>query len=190
VQTLGADLGDVRDRSSAEPPAPCSRDSGRRGRLEGPAARASSRTRPGFTTGVWVRRMRAVAPASDAAESRRTVGKRPRRSARRLARGHSRKLRQVPVDNNVHRVRRLYGGWTLSDESVRTLVENSDQPVDEAVLGRLRHAITSDGGEEEQLNGVLRMLGAEAPSKNQLPLFGKAPAGQAPKATTKTVDGA
>jgi len=114
----------------------------------------------------------------------------PGRSARRLDRGHSRKLRQVPVDNKVHRVRRLYGGWTLSDESVRTLVGNSDQPVDEAVLGRLRHAITSDGGEEEQLNGVLRMLGAEAPSKNQLPLFGKAPAGQAPKATTKTVDGA
>src|SRR5205823_9206169 len=54
------------------------------------------------------------------------------------ARGHSRKLRQVPVDNKVHRVRRLYGGWTLSDKSVRTYVGNSDQPVDEAVLGRLR----------------------------------------------------
>jgi hypothetical protein len=66
---------------------------------------------------------------------------------------------------------------------------NSDQPVDEAVLGRLRHAITSDGDEEEQLNGVLRMLGAEA-SKNQLSLFGKARAGQAPKATTKMIDGA
>jgi hypothetical protein len=39
--------------------------------------------------------------------------------------------------------------------------------VDEAVLGRLRRTITSDGGEEEQLNGVLRMLGAKTPSKNQ-----------------------
>ena len=66
-------------------------------------------------------------------------------------------------------------------------MRNSDQTVDEAVLGRLRHAITSDGDEEEQLNGVLRMLGAETPSKNQLPLFGKAPTGQAPKAT-KTID--
>jgi hypothetical protein len=69
-------------------------------------------------------------------------------------------------------------------------MENSDQIVDEAVLGRLRHAITSDGDEEEQLNGVLRMLGAETPSKNQLPLFGNVLAGQAPKATTKTIDGA
>jgi hypothetical protein len=28
---------------------------------------------------------------------------------------------------------------------------------------------------------VLRMLGAEIPDKNQLPLFGKPPAGQEPK---------
>jgi SOS-response transcriptional repressor LexA len=68
-------------------------------------------------------------------------------------------------------------------------VENSVRAVDEAVIGRLRHAITSDGDEEEQLNGVLRMLGAETPSKNQLPLFGKAAAGEAPKAT-QTIDGA
>jgi hypothetical protein len=121
----------------------------------------------------------------------RAALQRPGRSARRPARPrHSRKLRQVPVDNKVHRIRRLYGGWTVPNTSVRTLVWNSDQPVDEAVLGRLRHAITSDGDEEEQLNGVLRMLGAEAPSKNQLPLFGKARAGQAPKATTKMIDGA
>ena len=79
-----------------------------------------------------------------------------------------------------------FPGWAC-----RKFVETSLPAVDEAVLGRLRHAIDAEaGGEEEQLNGVLRMLGAEAPSKNQLPLFGKAPAGQAPKATTKTVDGA
>ena len=63
--------------------------------------------------------------------------------------------------------------------SVRNLVEYSVTAVDEAVLGRLRHAIAAaDGDEEEQLNGVLRMLGAEAPDKNQLPLFGKAPGDQ------------
>jgi hypothetical protein len=56
-------------------------------------------------------------------------------------------------------------------------VENSVQPADEAALARLRHAIAvEDGDEEEQLNGVLRMLGAEVPDKNQLSLFRKAPA--------------
>jgi hypothetical protein len=40
-------------------------------------------------------------------------------------------------------------------------VETSARVVDEAVLGRLRHAIDVEaGGEEEQLNGVLRMLAA------------------------------
>jgi hypothetical protein len=54
--------------------------------------------------------------------------------------------------------------------------------MDEGALGRLRHAIAAeDGDEEEQLNGVLRMLGAEIPAENQIPLFGKAPADQAPK---------
>ena len=55
--------------------------------------------------------------------------------------------------------------------------------MDDAALGRLRQAIAAaDGDEEEQqLNGVLRMLGAEIPDKNQLPLFGKPPAGQEPK---------
>ena len=46
-----------------------------------------------------------------------------------------------------------------------------------------REAIAAEDGDEEeqQLNGVLRMLGAEIPDKNQLPLFGKPPAGQQPK---------
>jgi hypothetical protein len=62
-------------------------------------------------------------------------------------------------------------------------VGNSVQAVDKAALvGRLRHAIAAeDGDEEEQLNGVLRMLGAAIPDENQIRLFGKAPAGQAPK---------
>ena len=51
--------------------------------------------------------------------------------------------------------------------------------VDEAVLARLRLAIDVEaGGEEEQLDGVLRMLGAKRPDKNQISLFSKAPAGQ------------
>jgi hypothetical protein len=54
--------------------------------------------------------------------------------------------------------------------------------MDEATLGRLRHAIAvEDGDEEEQLHGVLRMLGAEIPGETQIPLFGTAPACQAPK---------
>jgi hypothetical protein len=56
--------------------------------------------------------------------------------------------------------------------------------MDKAALGRLRHAIAAEDGDEEeqeqQLNGVLRMLGAQIPDKTQLPLFGKAQAGQAP----------
>jgi hypothetical protein len=52
--------------------------------------------------------------------------------------------------------------------------------MDRAALGRLQDAIAAEDGDEEeqQLNGVLRMLGAEIPDKNQLPLFGKPPAGQ------------
>ena len=65
------------------------------------------------------------------------------------------------------------------------------RPVDEAVIGRLRHAIgAEDRDEEEQLNGVLRMLGAKIHNENQTSLFGKAPVGRAPEATTKTIDGA
>jgi hypothetical protein len=64
-------------------------------------------------------------------------------------------------------------------------VDNSDQAVNELALRRLRHAIAAeDEDEEQQLNGVLRMLGAEFPDKdvrNQLPLFvRKAPARQTP----------
>jgi len=50
--------------------------------------------------------------------------------------------------------------------------------VDEAALGRLRDAIVADDGDEKQLEGVLRMLGEKDPGKHQLPLFGKASAGQ------------
>jgi hypothetical protein len=50
--------------------------------------------------------------------------------------------------------------------------------VDEVALARLRHAIGTepeDLGEQEQLNGVLRMLGAEITDENQLALFGSRP---------------
>lgn len=52
-------------------------------------------------------------------------------------------------------------------------MEKSVKPVDEAALDRLRHAIAAEDGEreEEQLKGVLRMLGAEIPDTTQLPLF-------------------
>jgi len=53
--------------------------------------------------------------------------------------------------------------------------------VDEAVVGRLRDAIAAeDDDEKEQLNGVLRMLGAETLDRDQLPLFDKAPGEPAP----------
>ena len=61
-------------------------------------------------------------------------------------------------------------------------MRDSVQAVDKAALGRLRNAIAAeDVGEEEQLKGVLRMLGTEIPDDSQLPLFGKAPAGPRPK---------
>jgi hypothetical protein len=86
--------------------------------------------------------------------------------------GTSRKLRQVAVGNQSRPRPRLYGGPVASVNAL-----------DEAVLSRLRRAITAQaGGEEEQLNGVLRMLGAEIPAETQVPLFGQGPAGQAPKA--------
>ena len=62
------------------------------------------------------------------------------------------------------------------EKLVRTLVGNPLRAVDEAALGRLRNAIAGeDVGEEEQLKGVLRMLGEEIPAERQLPLFGKRP---------------
>jgi hypothetical protein len=70
----------------------------------------------------------------------------------------------------------------FSDKPVGTLVGGLFKAVDEATLGRLRQAIAvEDGDEEEQLNGVLRMLRVEIPDETQIPLFGTAPAGQAPK---------
>jgi hypothetical protein len=39
------------------------------------------------------------------------------------------------------------------------------------VRRRLRAAIVAEDGDEEQLDGVIRMLGAVAPEKDQLPLF-------------------
>ena len=90
----------------------------------------------------------------------------------------SRKLRRVPVGNKSHRIPRLYGGFCRE-----TFLEDSVQPVNELALRRLRHAISAEyEDEEEQLGGVLRMLGKEIPDKNQLALFGKKPAGKAPSA--------
>ena len=50
--------------------------------------------------------------------------------------------------------------------------------MDETALGRLRLAIAVEDGDEEeqQLHGVLRMLGTEVPDEQQIPLFGTAPA--------------
>ena len=80
----------------------------------------------------------------------------------------SRKLRLVPVGNRAHRIARLYGGLYR-----KRIVDTSVQPVNELALRRLRHAISAEDEDEEQLIGVLRMLGAKIPDKNQLLLFGK-----------------
>jgi hypothetical protein len=53
-------------------------------------------------------------------------------------------------------------------------VDDSVEAVNEAVIARLRRAIAvEEEDDEKQLNGVLRMLGAEIPNNEQLPLFGK-----------------
>jgi len=60
-------------------------------------------------------------------------------------------------------------------------VDDSVEAVDEAVIARLRHAIAVEAEDDEkQLNGVLRMLGAEIPANKQLPLFGKRGPGPTP----------
>lgn len=48
-------------------------------------------------------------------------------------------------------------------------------PVEEAVRGRLRHAIVAEDGDEEQLDGARR-----APAEDRLPLFGNARAEHCP----------
>jgi hypothetical protein len=55
------------------------------------------------------------------------------------------------------------------------------QTFDEAARGRLRAAILAEDGDEKQLDGVLRMLGAQSRGTNQLPLFNKASSGRASK---------
>jgi hypothetical protein len=52
--------------------------------------------------------------------------------------------------------------------------------VDEAARRRLRDAIDAEDGDEEQLDGVVRMLGEKDLQKRPFPLFRKAPADQAP----------
>ena len=45
-------------------------------------------------------------------------------------------------------------------------VDNSVEHVDEALIARLRQAIAGEEeGDDEQLNSVLRMLGAKTPDK-------------------------
>jgi len=53
-------------------------------------------------------------------------------------------------------------------------VKNPEDPVDEVARGRLRAAIVAEDGDEEQLDGVMRMLRAVVPKQDQLPLFGEA----------------
>ena len=60
-------------------------------------------------------------------------------------------------------------------------MSTSLRAVDEEVVSRLRDAIAAeDEDEKEQLNGVLRMLGAVTSDRDQLPLFDKPPGEPAP----------
>ena len=52
--------------------------------------------------------------------------------------------------------------------------------MDEAARGRLRHAILAEDGNEEQLNGVIRMLGEKTHAEDRLPLFSEARAERRP----------
>ena len=58
-------------------------------------------------------------------------------------------------------------GCTLTVASVK----QPERPADEMVRRRLRAAIVAEDGDEEQLNGVIRMLGAVAPENDQLPVL-------------------
>jgi hypothetical protein len=163
-------------------------------RAERPSSVSAPRAAPrrpdrqeGRSAPTLVDAARATNQRADRKKSGRETGSRcaPQRAASSAVRplprhprsppGTSRKLRQVAVGNESRPRPRLYGG--LVDPA-----GNSVQALDEAVLSRLRRAITAEaGGAEEQLNGVLRMLGAEIPAATQVPLFGQGPAGQAPK---------
>ena len=77
------------------------------------------------------------------------------------------------MDNKLSRLPWLYGQET-SPRGLEYSVDDSVEAVDEAVIARLRRAIVvGEEDDETQLNGVLRMLGAEISDKKQLTLFGK-----------------
>jgi hypothetical protein len=50
-------------------------------------------------------------------------------------------------------------------------VKQPERALDEILRRRLRAAIVADDGDEEQLDSVIRMLGAVAPGEDQLPLL-------------------
>ena len=53
-------------------------------------------------------------------------------------------------------------------------MDDSVEVVDEAVIARLRHAISvEEEDDEKQLNAVLRMLGTAIPDSTSLPLKGR-----------------
>ena len=60
---------------------------------------------------------------------------------------------------------------------LENVVGNPARAVDEGVIGRLRDAIAAEDVHEEQLKGVLRMLGEAIPEEHQLSLFGTKPDG-------------
>jgi hypothetical protein len=75
------------------------------------------------------------------------------------------------------------GGLWISCELPPTPVDKPVQnPVDKAARGRLRDAILSEDGDEEQLQGVLRMLGERDLRQGPFPVFDKASDEQAPNA--------